>query len=79
VYRPFYCCGWRYYGVLKLCNRKELHMDVKCDAWVAKDNSLMRMTDDDDHPSPVYSVARDSDGKTSFMQESKINTVCRSN
>jgi len=54
-------------------------MDVKCDAWVAKDNSLMRMIDDDDHPSPVYSVARDSDGKTSFMQESKTNTVCRSN
>jgi hypothetical protein len=51
-------------------------MDVKCDAWQAKDNSLMRMIDDDH---PVYSVARDSDKKTSVMQESKINTLCRSN
>jgi hypothetical protein len=47
---PFSCCGWRYSGVLKLCNRTELHMDVKCVAWTAKDNTLMRMrmTDDDE-------------------------------
>jgi hypothetical protein len=48
----FYCCGWRNSGVLKLFKRTELHMDVKCDAWQAKDNTLMRMrmTDDDHHP-----------------------------
>ncbi len=35
-------CGWRYSGVRKLWNRTELHMDVKFDAWQAKDNTLMK-------------------------------------
>jgi hypothetical protein len=48
VYRPFYCCGWRLSVVLKLWKRTELHMDVKCDAWQAKDNTLMRMRMIDD-------------------------------
>jgi hypothetical protein len=50
---PFYCGGCRCSDIVfKLSNRTELHMDVKCDAWQAKDNTLMRMRmiDDDDHP-----------------------------